>query len=66
MYDQDSLFDLVAAKYLEKRNYLQGFYGHLKKMESKNKVRILEARRTFGSFYHDGYSYIVWQPIPQS
>ena len=66
MYDQDSLFDLVAAKYLEKRNYLRGFYGHLKKMESKNKVRILEVRRTFGSFYHDGYSYIVWQPIPRS
>jgi transketolase len=66
MYDQNSLFDLVAAKYLEKRNYLRGFYGHLKKMESKNKVRILEVRRTFGSFYHDGYSYIVWQPIPQS
>lgn len=66
MYDQDSLFDLVAAKYLEKRNYLRGFYGHLKKMESKNKVRILEVRRTFGSFYHDGYSHIVWQPIPRS
>ena len=66
MYDQDSLFDFVAAKYLEKRNYLRGFYGHLKKMESKNKVRILEVRRTFGSFYHDGYSYIVWQPIPRS
>jgi len=66
MYDQDCLFDFVAAKYLEKRNYLRGFYGYLKNMESKNKVRILEARRTFGSFYHDGYSYIVWQPIAQS
>ena len=65
MYDQDSLFDFFAVKYLEKRNYLRGFYGYLKKMESKNKVRILEVRRTFGSFYHDGYSYIVWQPIPR-
>ncbi|MBW2334254.1 MAG: hypothetical protein JRF06_04035 [Deltaproteobacteria bacterium] len=63
MYDQDCLFDFVAAKYLEKRNYLQGFYGYLKKLESKNKVRILDVRRTFGSFYHDGYSYIVWQPV---
>lgn len=61
VYNQDNLFDYLAAKYLEKRNYLQGFLSFLQKLEKKKIVKILDVRRTFGSFYHDGYTYIVWR-----
>lgn len=63
VYDQNNLLDYLAMKYLEKRNYLRGFLPYLKNLEAKKKISILEIRRTFGSFYHDGYTYIVWRPI---
>jgi len=62
VYDQSLLFDYVAAAYLEKRNYLRGYLAYLQELERSHKVEILEVRRTFGSFYHDGYTYIVWRP----
>lgn len=64
MYDQNNLLDYLAAKYLKKRNYLRGFLPYLKKLESKKKIKIFEIRRTFGSLYHEGYTYIVWKPLP--
>lgn len=63
LYNQDNLLDYLAAKYLKQRNYLRGFLPYLKNLEAKKKIKILEVRRTFGSFYHEGYTYIVWKPI---
>ena len=63
VYDQDNLVDWLAAAYLEKRNYLRGFLAHLREMEAQRRIRILDLRRTFGSFYHDGYTYLAWQPL---
>ena len=63
IYNQDNLLDYLAVKYLDKRNYLRGFLPYLKSLQAKKKIKILDIRRTFGSFYHDGYSYIVWKPI---
>ncbi len=62
-YDQNNLLDYLAIKYLEKRNYLRGFLPFLEKLEKEKKIKILESRRTFGSFYHEGYTYTVWKPI---
>lgn len=62
VYDPTVLHDAVAIAYLEKRNYLQGYLAYLKELEASGKIEILEVRRTFGSFYHDGYTYIVWRP----
>lgn len=63
LYDHDNLLDYLARKYLEKRNYLIGFLPYLKTLEAKKKIKILEVRRTFGSSYHEGYTYTVWKPI---
>lgn len=63
LYDHDNLLDYLARKYLEKRNYLIGFLPYLKTLEAKKKIKILEVRRTFGSSYHEGYTYTVWRPI---
>jgi cyclopropane fatty-acyl-phospholipid synthase-like methyltransferase len=62
LYNQDSLFDYIAAKYLERRGYLQGYLSRLKQLEIEGKIEIIKIQRTFGSLYHDGYSYIVWKP----
>jgi len=63
LYGQDDLFDWLAAAYLEKRGYLRGFLPALKELEKQGRVRIIAIQRTFGSFFHDGYTYIVWEPI---
>ena len=63
LYDENNLLDYLARKYLEKRNYLTGFLPYLQQLQAKRKIEILEIRRTFGSFYHEGYTYTVWKPI---
>ncbi|MBI2028450.1 MAG: hypothetical protein HYT07_02460 [Candidatus Levybacteria bacterium] len=63
IYDQENLLDYLAMKYSEQRNYLRGFLSYLKKLEAKKKIKIIDIRRTFGSFYHDGYTYLVWKPL---
>lgn len=62
LYDQSVLFDYVAAKYLERRGYLQGYLTRLRQLEVEGKVEMIKIQRTFGSLYHDGYSYIIWKP----
>lgn len=63
LYDQTVLFDYVAAKYLEKRNYLQGLLRTLQALEKEGRLQILGTVRTFGSLYHDGYSLVIWKPL---
>jgi len=63
LYDQSSLFDYVAAKYLERRGYLKGYLARLRQLEKEGKIELLAVRKTFGCSFHDGYSYIVWKPV---
>ncbi len=65
LYDQSILFDYVAAKYLEKRKYLQGLFETLKTFEQEGRLEILATVRTFGSLYHDGYSMVIWKPVEE-
>ena len=62
VYDQSILFDYVAAKYLERRGYLQGYLTRLRQLEAQGKIEIVKTQRSFGSLYHDGYSYVIWKP----
>jgi hypothetical protein len=62
-YDMDNALDSLAKKYHEKRGYLSGFLTSLLELEKQHCVSIIEARRLFfGSFFHEGYSLIVWKP----
>lgn len=63
LYDPTRLFDYLALRYIRKRNYLSGFLTRLKQLENQNKIKIIQARRTFGSFFHDGYSCVVWKSL---
>ncbi|MFH1137569.1 MAG: transketolase C-terminal domain-containing protein [Pseudomonadota bacterium] len=62
LYDRENLFDYLAAKYLEKRGYLRGYLTRLRELEKEGRIQMIDVRRTFGSFFHDGYSFIVWKP----
>jgi len=64
---QEKLLDFLSVKYFEERNYLNGFYDHLKKIESSGKIDIIYANRSnIGSFYVDGYSIVAWRPKCQN
>ncbi len=62
LLDEANLLDYLSIRYFEKRNYLKGFYNHLKNLENNKKIKILNAQRSFiGSLFIDGYSAIVWK-----
>jgi hypothetical protein len=61
-YNKDCLFDYVALKYHETRNYLSGYLTRLRELEKEKLIKIIASKRLgFGSLYHEGYTYIVWK-----
>jgi hypothetical protein len=63
LYDLNNPFDLVAARYVEVRGYLNGYLTRLRELEKEGRVEIEQAHRVFGSRYHDGYTLVVWRPV---
>ena len=63
LYNPNLLFDYVSLRYLSARNWLKGYYSDLLELEKEELIKIHDVRRTFGSFFHDGYTFIVWEPI---
>jgi len=63
LYNSDILFDYVSIRYLEARNWLQGYYKDLLDLEKNKIIKIHDVKRPFGSFFHDGYTFIVWEPL---
>lgn len=62
LYDAENIFDYLAIRYHQKRNYLTGFLPRLKQLEQDGRITILELRRlNFGSFYNEGYNIVVWK-----
>ena len=63
-YAEDSLFDEVARRYHERRGYLRGFLPRLRELAAQRRIELVEVRRTgLGSFFHEGYTLVVWRPI---
>ena len=62
-YDLSKDFDLVAVKYIEKRNWLRGYYTSLLDLEKKGVIKIFEKLRLFGSLYHETYNFIIWKKL---
>lgn len=63
LYDTSSLFGFLPTKYIEKRNWLRGYFRDLRERSGAKirSVEILEQTKTFGSFFHDGYAVTVWR-----
>lgn len=62
LYDDNQLFDYVAKRYVKARNWLYGYLKTLREYEENDMIELVDIRRPFGSFYHDGYSLVVWRP----
>ncbi len=63
-YDPSRLLDYLALAYHNRRNYLEGFWTALKKLEEENRIQILAYHhQRFGNIYNDSHSYVVWRPL---
>jgi SAM-dependent methyltransferase len=63
MLDEENLLDYLSICYFKKRKYLSGYLTYLKELESKGKLKIIKAQRSYiGSFFIEGYSVVVWAP----
>lgn len=63
-YDTDNLYDYLAWRYVSHREYLNGYFGAVRKAADEGRAEILHDRRPgFGSFFHEGYSTIIWRPL---
>jgi len=64
LLDQNNLMDYLSLEYFKKRNYLSGYLTRLRELESRQKIEIIMAQRSYmGSFLIDGYSIVVWRPV---
>lgn len=64
LLDENDLLDYLSVEYFKKRKYLTGFLPYLQLLEKQNKVKIINAQRTYtGSMYIEGCSVIVWMPV---
>ena len=64
VYNQNQLFDYLAARFHQKRGYTKGYLPKLRELESENKIKILKTKRlNFGSLFMEGFTYIIWKPI---
>jgi len=64
VYDQEILFDYLAAKFHKKRGYTMGYLTRLKELEAEGKIEILKVKRlNFGSMFFEGFTNIIWRPL---
>jgi hypothetical protein len=63
LYTRKTAADFITLQYTKQRRYLTGFLNALRANEKQGKIRIMQVQRTFGGQYHDGYSFVAWQPI---
>jgi hypothetical protein len=61
--DENNILDYLAMKYIVKRNWLRGYFSTLRDLEKAGRIRIIQERKTFGSFFHDGYTITVWENL---
>jgi hypothetical protein len=66
-YDPDNLYDALALRYCRQRNYLEGYYPALQRLQDEGRIEILAARRPeLGGTLHEA-SVLVWRPrLPAS
>jgi SAM-dependent methyltransferase len=64
LYDENHLVDYLAIRYHRQRGYLEGFLDRLRQLTAENRIEIQKVQRvSFGSLYHEGYSFVVWRPV---
>lgn len=65
LYEDSELSDYLAMRFHKKRRYTQGYLTRLRELEKAGRIELLKVQRPyFGSLFMEGYSLIVWRPIP--
>jgi hypothetical protein len=63
-YQVDDLHDYLAYAFHKRREYLDGYFSAVRAAAVEGKAEILfDHRPRFGSFFHEGYSLLVWRPV---
>jgi hypothetical protein len=63
-YDPENLVDHLAIMFHKRRGYLENLPQFLQDLQSREKIKILKAKRSFfGSEFIEGYSQTIWKPL---
>ncbi len=63
-HDPNNLMDWLSVKFMKKRNYSISLLTYLRKLESDNIIKIIDAKRVpLGNLMSNCYTYIVWKPV---
>lgn len=65
LYEADNLIDYLAIRFHRKRGYTEGLLPRLRALVAERRIELLRATRLyFGSVMMEGYSLLVWRPVP--
>ena len=56
----DVLLDVLADRYVKKRNYLNGYLGYLERQQETGVLEIIKSRKLFGNSFYDS-CLVVWR-----
>lgn len=63
LLDSQNTVDLTSIKYMEQRNYIDGYCQAIFELRDTQRAQVHLFERTFiGSKYVDGYTILVWSP----
>ena len=60
---EDNDFNQIAARYIDRRNWLKGYFDELDLLERNNEIRIVYKSTLVGSKFHDSWSVTVWKLV---
>ena len=66
-FDENNLMDYLALRYHKTRGYLEGFSTRLRELEDQGTIEIVGAHRShYGTLFADGWSQLIWKPLPSA
>lgn len=54
-------FNQLACEYIERRNWLRGFFGQLEQLKLVGDIEIIQKATVIGSMFHDSWTVTVWK-----
>lgn len=62
-YNGKTDFMKIASEYSIHRNYLNGYYSELKKLDNEGVISLAPVLKLLGSRFHDGWNLFSWKKI---
>jgi len=54
-------FNMIASVYIERRNWLRGYFAKLEELETQGVLEIIFNKTIIGSKFHDSWNVTVWK-----